>query len=71
MRAVNGEDLELFSLNSTYPAGNVVRLAVPGIRDRILVLGKPGLAFGKLVEFAQVDPLVILSALAAKTGANR
>ena len=66
MRAIDGEDLKLLSLDAPYPAGNIVCLAVPGIRDRIFVLGKPRLAFRKLVEFAQVNPLVILATFAAK-----
>ena len=57
--AVDGEDLEGVAGDAADPAGNVAGLAVPCGRDGIAVVDEPRLAFGKVGEWAEVDPGVI------------
>jgi len=68
MRAVHGEHLKFLTLHAADPAGNVVRFSVRDTGDRILKFRQASLPLGKLVEFAQCDPTLVLSAVAAEDG---
>jgi len=60
MRAINGEDLELVSLDVPNPAWDLAGLSIPGLRERILVGGQSRLVFGEAGDWAEVDPRAIV-----------
>jgi hypothetical protein len=53
MCTIDGENLELLTLDASNPARNVGGVTVPGRSDGILVFGQACLALGKLIELAQ------------------
>src|SRR5271157_6065190 len=69
--AVDGKDLKLFALYSADPAGSVVGVAVPGVRDGIAKLGESRLPFGKLIKLTEGDPTLVLPAISAENRRNQ
>src|ERR1700752_5051663 len=59
VRAIDGKDLEILTVNVPYPAGNIGRLSVPRSGGRVAERGEARLAGGKLIESAEREPLVI------------
>jgi hypothetical protein len=66
MCAIDGENLELFALDTAHPAGNVVGVPIRDSGDGVLKLGQSSLAFRELIQLTQRDPALILATVPAQ-----
>ncbi len=66
MCAIDGENLELFAMDTAHPAGNVVGVSIGDTGDGVLILGQSSLPFRELIQLTQSDPALVLATLPAQ-----
>jgi hypothetical protein len=63
---IDGENLELFTLDTAHPTGNVVSVPIRDTGDGVLKLGQSSLAFRELIQLTQRNPALVLAAVSAQ-----